>query len=164
MGSILSEALGLGSATGFYPKPQCFQSHTSQPQRSVRPLCWAHQTKPWKASTAEHIPRVLLFSSFYKCGMGSNNNYGKMWLICRRHSGVCVRVCAFSDLLFLFSIHSSLLENSSLSLQTLVITNKSTDSSPAETMIMMESRTYVCVCLHQSGADVDGCREMCGGQ
>lgn len=54
----------------------------------------------------------------------------------------------FSDLLFLFfsfpSILFSLLENSSLSLQTPVITNKSADSSPAETMIMMESSTCVC--------------------
>lgn len=81
--------------------------------------------------------------------MGSNNNYGKMWLICHRHTGVF-----FPDLLFLFSSFPSILfalfENSSLSLQTPVITNKSADSSPVETMIMTESSKRMCLCVSSS--------------
>ena len=64
---------------------------------------------------------------------------------------------------FLFS------RKKSFSFQTPVITNKSTASSPAETLIMMESAVcVVCVCvcvsLHQSGVDVDVSSKMCGGQ
>lgn len=103
------------------------------------PLLRTHQTKPWKPSIAKaHSPSVSFFFFFNKCGIGSNNNYGKMWLICRRHAGVFFLTYSFSF------FHFSSILFSPLPLQTLIIASKSADSAPAEAMAVKDN---VCMCV-----------------